>query len=303
MPAMWRCLGTALNSLPKISVVTPNFNQAGFVERTLRSVLDQRYPALEYIVMDGGSTDGSQALIARYADRLAHVQSGPDQGQYDAITQGFAQATGDVMGWINSDDIHLPWTLQTVGEIFRDCPDVQWITSLTQPQIGETDAWTGAAHLAGASKESFLAGCHTGTGFRNIGYIQQEGTFWRRSLWEAAGAVVGRTCPLAGDFELWAEFFAQAEIACVAQPLAAFRSRPGQRSEVHAGRYAADVARALAAAQSASSARPDPRRTLAHGLYTLMRRKPRPLVQRLGYTMRMCLPSATGWRTEARAFL
>jgi len=109
--------------LPTMTIVTPSFNQARFLERTIQSVLDQGYPNLEYIVLDGGSTDGSVEIIRRYADRLAYWTSGPDGGQSAAINAGFRRASGEVVAWQNSDDAYLPGALQAAGEAFRDHPD------------------------------------------------------------------------------------------------------------------------------------------------------------------------------------
>src|ERR1035437_1184692 len=107
---------------PLITVVTPSFNQADNVERTIQSVLRQEYPALEYIIVDGGSSDGSVAIIRNYADRLHWWCSEPDEGQADAIAKGFARSGGEVLCWLNSDDILLPGALRAVGEYFRDHP-------------------------------------------------------------------------------------------------------------------------------------------------------------------------------------
>jgi glycosyltransferase involved in cell wall biosynthesis len=105
----------ATAELPRISLVTPSFNQAEFLEATLRSVLDQGYPNLEYIVVDGGSTDGSTAILERYADRLAWWVSEPDRGHGHALNKGFARATGEILGWINSDDLLLPGASSSAG--------------------------------------------------------------------------------------------------------------------------------------------------------------------------------------------
>jgi glycosyltransferase involved in cell wall biosynthesis len=100
---------------PRITVVTPSFNQGAYIEETLRSVLLQGYPNLEYIVIDGGSTDGSVETIRRYARWLDYWVSEPDRGQAHALNKGFARASGDVLGWLNSDDVYLPGALKQVG--------------------------------------------------------------------------------------------------------------------------------------------------------------------------------------------
>ncbi len=114
-------------TLPKISVVTPSFNQAPFLEETIRSVLTQGYTDLEYIVMDGGSTDGSVEIIRKYADRLAHWESTGAEGQSAAIRSGFALANGEIFGWLNSDDTLAPGTLRKGGEFFAAHPDVDLV--------------------------------------------------------------------------------------------------------------------------------------------------------------------------------
>lgn len=116
------------NSLwPRISVVTPSFNQAHYIEETLRSVLLQGYSNLELIVVDGGSTDGSVDVIKRYADRIAWWVSERDNGQSHAINKGFRRATGEALGWLNSDDLLFPGALAAIGRAFRERPDAGMI--------------------------------------------------------------------------------------------------------------------------------------------------------------------------------
>src|SRR5437870_10778600 len=110
--------------LPLISVVTPSFNQAPFLEHTLYSVASQDYARTEHIVIDGGSTDGSVEIIQRHARQLRHWVSEPDRGQSHAINKGLAMASGDVLAWLNSDDTYLPGALKEVGGVFAQHPDV-----------------------------------------------------------------------------------------------------------------------------------------------------------------------------------
>lgn len=112
---------------PKISVVTPSYNQAEFLERTIRSVLDQNYPNLEYIVIDGGSTDGSVEIIRRYADRISYWVSEPDHGQTDAINKGLRQATGAWVAWQNSDDVYYPGVFEALIKTAANREDIDLV--------------------------------------------------------------------------------------------------------------------------------------------------------------------------------
>ena len=112
---------------PTISIITPSFNQARFLPRTIESVLTQDYPNMEYILMDGGSTDGSLEIIRNYADRLSYWESKPDRGQTDAINKGFARATGKYLAWLNSDDVYKPGAISEAVDFLENHPEAAMV--------------------------------------------------------------------------------------------------------------------------------------------------------------------------------
>ena len=205
---------------PRISVVTPSYNQAPFLEACLRSVLGQKYPNLEYIVIDGGSTDGSVDIIKAFEKDLAYWVSEPDGGHYDALNKGFRRATGDILAWLNSDDMYTPWAFAVVADIFQQLGEVQWLSTLYPLFWNEAGAATLCTQLSGFDRRAVLS--------RGIG-VQQESTFWRRALWERAGSALDTTFTLAGDLDLWARFWEHAELYGVAVPLGGIRRHGGQR--------------------------------------------------------------------------
>lgn len=226
---------------PRISLITPVYNGARFLEATLRSVLDQHYPNLDYIVVDGNSADGTQDIIQRYEGQLTTWISEPDSGMYDALQKGFERSTGEIMGWLNSDDLHLPWTLATVSQIFRDLPEVEWITSL-RPIIWDASGMAvDCMAVPPFSRSAFRDGAYT-PGHRNfVEVIQQESTFWRRSLWERAGSRLDTSLRYAGDFELWARFYHHAELIGVRTILGGFRVHGAQITAQHSAAYNNEV--------------------------------------------------------------
>lgn len=226
----------------RISLITPCLNQERFLEQTIRSILDQQYADLEYIVVDGKSTDGSTGIIQKYADRMAHWESEPDTGMYDALQKGFNRATGEIMGWLNADDLHAPWALSVVAEIFEALPEVEWLTSLMPLRWDARGRAVRCLPHGGYAKRAFFAGEYLPRpGAHTDGWIQQESTFWRRSLWERAGSRVATDLRLAGDFELWARFFEHAVLYGVETPLGGFRFHGAQLTGSSQEKYVAEA--------------------------------------------------------------
>jgi glycosyltransferase involved in cell wall biosynthesis len=251
---------------PSISVVTPALNQARWVEATLRSVLDGSAAPAEYVVLDGGSTDGTAETIARFGERLTAWESRPDGGQYDAIMRGFEQTTGDVMGWLNAGDVFLPWALQLAGDLFARFPQLEWLTTQRPVVLDEEGVAVQSEYVGGFARDSFRAGVNLpgGDWFARAG-IQQESTFWRRSLWERAGGRIATELRYAGDFELWLRFFEHAEPYAVDVPLGAHRVHEQQKTETLAP-YVAEARDALAAAGAAPGGHGAARRFVYHAL-------------------------------------
>lgn len=180
---------------PRISIVTPNLNQGRFLEATIRSVVDQNYPALEYIIQDGQSTDESLEIIRRYAPRLSHWISEPDSGQANAINRGMQHATGDILAYLNSDDLLLPGSLAYVARYFATHPEVDVVYGhrvLIDDDGQDIGRWVLPPH-----DDDILA---------YVDYVPQETMFWRRSLWERVGGRLDEAFHFAMDWDLILRF-------------------------------------------------------------------------------------------------
>ena len=220
---------------PRISIVTPNYNYAQTLETTIQSVVGQGYPQLEYIVIDDGSTDSSIDILSRHANHLAHWETQQNAGQYPALNKGFGLGSGDIVGWLNSDDILFPWSLQAVGEIFATFPEVQWISARPTRITNGIPREVMPTRLY--PQRMLQLGLFDGHPF---GWVQQESTFWRRSLMQTAG-LLDTSLRYAADFEWWSRFARHAELYSVDFPIGGFWDHGSNRSIANITRYQAEV--------------------------------------------------------------
>jgi glycosyltransferase involved in cell wall biosynthesis len=225
---------------PRISIVTPSFNQGQFLEECMDSVLSQKYPNLEYIVMDGGSTDNSIEIIKKYQKHLAYWQSKPDGGQYKAINEGFKKTSGEIMAWLNSDDKYHSAALLKVAYLFSNHKGIEWL--MGRPTVFDRDGnfiYISAEYLPSYCREKYLF-----TTYREP-CIQQESTFWRRSLWEKAGGMLRTDLDFAGDMELWVRFFRYAQLFTVEMLLGGYRLHGNQKAALFMDKYIKEADKVL----------------------------------------------------------
>ncbi len=206
-----------MRALPKISVITPSLNQARFIERTICSVLDQDYPYLEYIIMDGGSSDGTITILEKYEKRLKWF-SQKDHGQADAINKGVSMATGDIIAYINSDDIYQPGALRMVGEYFSTHPEIKWLTGKCKI-IDEHDC---EIRRSITVYKNFLLRHYSYSLLLVTNPISQPATFWRRAVVDEFG-LLDKTEHLVMDYDYWLRVGGKYRPAVLDEYLASFR--------------------------------------------------------------------------------
>jgi regulator of replication initiation timing len=231
--------GSAIN-LPRISLVTPSYNQADYLETTIRSVLQQNYPNLEFIIIDGGSTDHSLDIIHYYASHLTAWVSEPDGGQSHAINKGMAKATGEILGWINSDDFLLPGALHHVAQALQGAIRKEAIAP----------AWgVGRTLMVEPSGQPTYCRMPLDITYEGVlnwlfHWFPQQSTFWTRSLWEQAGPL-DESLHYVMDFELWLKMLKVVTPKLLPVTLASYRHHPAAKCVSHLERVEQEILQVL----------------------------------------------------------
>lgn len=221
-------------SLPSITVVTPSFQQAGFLRWTMRSVLGQGYGGLEYIVVDGGSTDGSEEIVKSHASRLAWWCSERDGGQTQAINKGLRRATGEIVGWVNSDDMLLPGCLHAVARKFAD------------PSVDAVCGWGVMMSAEGRVRRRWVHAQPSAEVLRRRSVLFQPAVFWRRRLHDTCG-YLDESFRFTMDREWFARLAARGTVpTLLPRCLAAYRAHAATKTSTLGDVGAAESARVLA---------------------------------------------------------
>jgi len=231
-------------TLPLVSIVTPSFNQAKYIEQTLLSVLNQDYPNIEYIVIDGGSSDGSQTVIERYADRLAYWVTEPDRGHPDAVNKGFARATGEILAFINSDDLYMAGAVSEAVAALNQHPEVGMVYGDgllvdSEGQLLDPHYYRTLSLLDLLCNEVLL----------------QPTVFMRREILEQVGGLE-EAYPLVFDHVLWIRFASLAPILHIPSIWAVERTHSDAKTIARAAEFVEDTEHFLADAEESSRLKP-----------------------------------------------
>ncbi|PWD98998.1 glycosyltransferase family 2 protein [Marinilabilia rubra] len=216
--------------LPKVTIVTPSYNQADFLEDTIQSVLNQTYPNIEYIIVDGGSTDGSVDIIKKYEDKLAWWVSEPDNGQSDAINKGFKHATGDIYNWLNSDDILYPDAVKIAVHYMQKYPQNEVV-------YGDRIVIDGKGRIIDAFEPVSVNRTLAAFNFR----IPQEATFFTGKLWKKVNGL-NESLHFAMDADLWMRFMRETSFLHIPFFIAAYRDHEESKSVYGLGKTKSDKA-------------------------------------------------------------
>tara|TARA_B110000444_G_C18822636_1_gene588560 strand:- start:1293 stop:2135 length:843 start_codon:yes stop_codon:yes gene_type:complete len=208
-----------------------------YIEKTIQSIINQQYSNLELIIVDGGSTDDTLLILSNYNKYIDILISEKDEGQYNAINKGFSKATGDVLAWLNADDVYFPWTFEHVSSFFNRYPDQSWVSGSTS-LMNEEGIINGLNDNIITKPNYFIKNGWFRSGL--YGYLQQEGMFWRKELWNDVGGL-NENYKLAADFELWTRFSKHSALVSFGLPLACFRVRQNSRSNELRVKYEKEV--------------------------------------------------------------
>ncbi len=211
----------------KISVITVSYNSVNTIEETMLSVLNQTYSNVEYIIIDGGSTDGTVDIIKKYSNKIAYWISEPDSGMYDALSKGFKKATGDILCWLNADDLFYKEALSTVADFFSQNQNINWVKGYNV-NYNEKSQITSVSVPIHISNKLLKRGFYQPK-FR-MPFIQQESTFWRSTLMSEVDIEKFKKFKLAGDYFLWYSFSDKNELHFISSYLGGWRRVKGQLS-------------------------------------------------------------------------
>lgn len=201
-----------LSSLPKVSIITPSFNQGHFIEASIQSVLAQDYPNIEYILVDGGSKDESVEIIQKYQDRVAWWVSETDKGHADALNKGFSHASGEILAWLNSDDIYFPGAVSEAVAFLREHPQTGMVYA-DADLIDESGQTIGKFASKQVDYRRLLRGSV---------HIPQATTFFRADLWRQVGPL-SLTLFFSFDYDLWVRLAKVSQLSYVPRRWANFR--------------------------------------------------------------------------------
>jgi glycosyltransferase involved in cell wall biosynthesis len=286
---------------PLVSIVTPSFNQARYLEATLRSVLGQDYPNMEYLVVDGASSDGSIEIIRRYADRLTWWVSEKDSGQSEAINKGLHRARGEFIGWLNSDDLYLPGAVSAAVKVFQ-----------SHPQAGLVYGDAQAIDADGKPFNVMRARQYSLADLMAFNIICQPAAFMRRSVLEEAG-YLDPAYQLLMDNLLWMCMALKAPIVYTPQTWAAARYHDQAKNRTRGAAYGKEARRLIADLQSrpefAETIQADEQRILSgverfDGFYLTDAGQPRQALRSYGRAFRLSpRMAAQDWKHVLLAFL
>ena len=208
---------------PKITIVTPVYNCVEYIEETIKSVLTQNYKNFEYIIVDGGSNDGTCKIIEKYLKKINFFISEKDEGMYDALNKGFKMATGKYLAWLNADDLYFNNCISKTVELMEK-NNYQWINGISATLIEKKLKLRTLYHYPNIIlKNKLMTPCLWG-------YVPQESTIFTKELYIKSGEM-NRHLKYAGDFDLWSRFSKNSELISVNIPIGIFRKRNNQISE------------------------------------------------------------------------